>query len=60
MVTYYNDYEIHITPNFDIIATKMMSGGIYESYACYEGSWDKNPPEDIRAWYDRFSGRVTV
>ena len=60
MVTHYLDYEIHITPNFDIIATKMMSGGIYESYTCYEGNWDKNPPDDIRAWYDRFSGRVTV
>ena len=24
MVTYYNDYEIHITPNFDIIAICLL------------------------------------
>ena len=60
MVTRYLDYEIHITPRWDIIATKMMSGGLYESFACYEGEWDKTPPDDIKEWYDRFSGRVTV
>ena len=26
MVTHYLDYEIHITPRWDIIATKMMIG----------------------------------
>ena len=53
MVIQWNDYEIYLTPRYDILATKWMTDGRYQSWHCLDGHWNGEPPHDLRDWYEK-------